>query len=278
MELREYIIARDESLMRLIPPGQAIFGSTPDEIKRAILLDKEGELFSLENECPQFCAFIPAYYFGVYAITNQQFARFLSSTRPSTAVLNVWNPWRERIRLPLRQSDDYVVTSGFERHPVTHVSWLGAQAYCLWAGLRLPTEIEWEKAARGTDGRIFPWGDQWASENLCWYGSHPETEDTVPADSFENGRSPYGIYQMAGNVEEWCADWYHPHIYEQYASNVLTPPSHGRERVVRGGNCFRRNKLEFRCAMRRGNKPAFANILLTGIRCAADGALSQASA
>jgi formylglycine-generating enzyme len=270
MALPEYFLARDESLMCLIPPGEAIFGSTRDEIKRAILLDKEGELFSLDNEMPQFRAFVPAYYFGLYAITNQQFARFLSNTRPSIAILDSWIPWRERVRAPGIQSADYVVTAGFERHPVTHVSWLGAQAYCLWAGLRLPTEIEWEKAARGVDGRIFPWGNQWSPERLCWYGSHPATEDTAPVDWFENGRSPYGIYQMAGNVEEWCADWYQPHVYEGYSSGILIPPSHGLERVVRGGNCFRRNRLEFRCAMRRGNKPAFANILLTGIRCACD--------
>jgi sulfatase modifying factor 1 len=73
---------------------------------------------------------------------------------------------------------------------------------------------------------------------------------------------------MAGNVEEWCADWYQPHAYAGYAKGVPAPPTHGSERVVRGGNCQRRNRLEFRCAMRRGNKPAFTNIVLTGIRCA----------
>jgi formylglycine-generating enzyme required for sulfatase activity len=96
MELSEYFIARDESVMRLIPPGKSIFGSSSDEIRRAILLDKDGALFSLRNEGPQFGAFVPAYYFGVYAVTNQQFARFLSSTRPSIAILSLWMPWRER--------------------------------------------------------------------------------------------------------------------------------------------------------------------------------------
>ncbi len=266
----ELFIARDESVMRLIPSGQSIFGSTSDEIQRAMFLDRDGELFSLENEGPQFRAFIPAYYVGVYAVTNQQFARILSSTRPSIAVLNLWIPWRERICGPGDEKGVYRVNRGFEGHPVANVSWFGAEAYCLWAGLRMPTEIEWEKAARGADGRIFPWGDRWSPESLRWHGTHLPTEDTAPVDWFESGSSPYGIYQMAGNVEEWCADWYQPHIYERYAAGVLTPPSHGRERVIRGGNCHRRNRLEFRCAMRRGNKPAFTNILLTGIRCASD--------
>ena len=254
--------------MRLIPSGESIFGSTLREIESAVLLDRDGELFSLENERPRFSAVVPAYYFAVYAVTNQQFARFLSSTRPSSALLNLWMPWREKISAPEGDKTTYGVAPGFEKHPAANVSWFGAQAYCHWAGLRLPTEIEWEKAARGADGRVFPWGDQWSPERLSWHGSHLETEETVPVDSFEGGSSPYGIYQMAGNVEEWCADWYQPHIYQRYGTGILDPPSHGCERVIRGGNCQRRNRLEFRCAMRRGNRPAFTNILLTGIRCA----------
>jgi formylglycine-generating enzyme required for sulfatase activity len=120
------------------------------------------------------------------------------------------------------------------------------------------------------DGRIFPWGDGWEAERLCWHGSHLESVDTVPVDSFENGCSPYGMVQIAGNVEEWCADWYHPRAYETYATGTLSSRQHGLERVIRGGNCRRRNRLEFRCAMRRGNRPAYVNTILTGIRCAAD--------
>jgi formylglycine-generating enzyme required for sulfatase activity len=174
----------------------------------------------------------------------------------------------ERIRPPDGENASYRVALGFQKHPVANVSWFGAQAYSVWAGLRLPTEMEWEKAARGADGQIFPWGNRWSPEKLRWHGSHLPTEDTAPVDSFENGSSPFGIFQMAGNVEEWCADWYQPHAYGGYAKGAPAPPTHGCERVVRGGNCQRRNRLEFRCAMRRGNKPAFTNIVLTGIRCA----------
>jgi formylglycine-generating enzyme required for sulfatase activity len=88
MELPEFFVAPDQSLMRLVPAGSSVFGSSPDEIESAIHLDRDGELFSLENESPQFVAFLPAYYIGVFAITNQQFVGFLSQTRPSGAVLN----------------------------------------------------------------------------------------------------------------------------------------------------------------------------------------------
>jgi formylglycine-generating enzyme required for sulfatase activity len=266
----EFVNPPDGSLMRLIPGGTARLGSTLDEIEYAVGLDKDSELFSLENEMPQFEALIPAYYLAVYAVSNQQFARFLSEVRPAIGVLNVWIPWRERLCLPEDESRPYLVVAGFERHPVTNVSWFGANAYCSWAGLRLPTEWEWEKAARGTDARIFPWGDYWSPDRLCWHGSHEESVDTVPVDCFESGCSPYGIFQMAGNIEEWCADWYQAHAYEAYTAGTLTPPRHGLERVIRGGNCRRRNRLEFRCAMRRGNRPAFVNTILTGIRCAVD--------
>ncbi|MFY9983756.1 MAG: SUMF1/EgtB/PvdO family nonheme iron enzyme [Chthoniobacterales bacterium] len=267
---QEEFIARDGSLMRLVPGGEAIFGSTPEEITYAGHLDRDGALFSLEKEKPQFRAFIRPYYIGVYAVTNQQFARFLSETRAPEPRLNVLFPWRERVQPPVDETSPYTVIPGFEDHPVANVSWFGAEAYCSWAKLRLPTELEWEKAARGTDGRIFPWGNEWSPEKLCWHGSHPDHLDTVSVNSFENGCSPYGLYQMAGNVEEWCADWNNPHAYRAYAKGDLGPPRHGFERAIRGGNCRRRNKLEFRCAMRRGNRPAFVNTVLTGIRCARD--------
>lgn len=241
-------------------------GSTPEQIEAAIAMDKDGPQFPLKHETPRFRAALPDFYIGVYAVTNEQFARFLSDARPSAADLQRWVSWLDQIVLD--PSGAYVTRAGFENHPAINVTWFGAEAYCQWAGLRLPTEIEWEKAARGDDGRVFPWGNEWDADRLCWWGSHDAKETTSAVDAFAQGCSPYGIYQMAGNVEEWCADSYQPNIYRRYATGDLRVPQTGIGKLVRGGNCLRKNKLEFRCAMRRANAPAFTNVLLTGIRCA----------
>ena len=256
--------------MRLIPEGNSTMGSTVEDIDAAIRMDQDGPLFSLLNETPQFIAFVPAFYLSVHAITNEQFARFLSETRPQHEQLQLWVSWIERIKVSGSRGEPYRADKGFENHPAINISWFGAEAYCRWAGLRLPREIEWEKAARGTDARGFPWGGEWNPERLCWWGSHDETKSTVPVDAFPEGCSPFGIFQMAGNVEEWCFDWYQRDIYVRYATGDLGPPRAGLGHVVRGGNCMRRNRLEFRCARRRGNTAAYANVILTGIRCASD--------
>jgi formylglycine-generating enzyme len=261
---------RDGSLMRLIAGGNFTMGSTPADVDAAVNMDHDGPLFSLLNETSRFIAFVPDFYLSTHAITNRQFARFLSETQPRAEKFGLWVSWLERIAVPASAGEPYRATDGFENHPAINVSWFGAEAYCRWAGLRLPTEIEWEKAARGVDARTFPWGVEWNPERLCWWGSHDETKTTVPVDDFPEGRSPYGIFQMAGNVEEWCVDWYQRDVYRGYAMGDLRMPRGGLGHVVRGGNCLRRNKLEFRCARRRGNTSAFANIILTGIRCACD--------
>jgi formylglycine-generating enzyme required for sulfatase activity len=120
----------------------------------------------------------------------------------------------------------------FADHPVTHVDWHQATAYAEWAGGRLPTEAEWEKAARGTDERMFPWpGETSDDEHLNF-----NAQATTAVGSFGAGASPYGLLDMAGNVEEWVADWHSPTYYAEAPAANPTGPETGLFRVVRGGS------------------------------------------
>ena len=265
-----FINPRDGSAMRLIPAGTFTMGSTEQDIENARSLDQDGPNFAL-HETPQFDLFVPSFYMSVFAVTNEQFARFLSERQPSPALFDLWVYSTAHIIKPDGKSGGYCVDRGFERHPVVHVTWFGAEAYCRWAKLRLSTEVEWEKAARGTDARLFPWGNEWHDDFLRWHcNSHPESEPTAEVDAYPEGRSPYGIFQMAGNVAEWCEDWYLPNAYHEHAAGNRRPPSSGGERVLRGGTCVQWHRLKFRCAMRQASTPAFANGDFTGIRCACD--------
>jgi len=262
---------KDGSVMRFIPRGEFIMGSTPADIEAAQNMDAEGPRFPLLDEAPQFRLFVPAFYMSVFDVTNEQFARFLSEMHPGRALFDLWVQTAERLLLPSHEGEPYRAVAGFERHPAVQITWFGAQAYCRWAGLRLPTEVEWEKAARGTDARLFPWGNEWHDDHLRWHGgTRGENETTAPVDAYPQGCSPWGICQMAGNVEEWCEDWYDPAAYKEHASGSRRSPHEGSQRVLRGGNCLRRNRLEFRCAMRRASAPIFANVRFTGIRAACD--------
>jgi formylglycine-generating enzyme required for sulfatase activity len=233
-------------------------------------MDEDGPSFAL-HETPQFELFVPSFYMSVFAVTNEQFARFLSERRPSSALFDLWVYSTAHIIKPECEDESYHVDHGFERHPAVHVTWFGAEAYCRWAKLRLPTEIEWEKAARGTDARLFPWGDQWHDDYLRWNrNNRPESEPTAAVDAYPEGRSPYGVFQMAGNVAEWCEDWFQPNAYTDHALGNRRPPPSGEEKVLRGGTCVQWHKLKFRCAMRQSSTPAFTNMDFTGIRCACD--------
>jgi len=199
--------------MVAIPAGSFIMGS--DKVDTEGIGVQLGMIRPLyQDEHPQRKLFLATFFIDRFEVTQAQYKVFTDQTGYRLPPV-----WKNGTFAP-----------GRENHPVAFVSWYDAQQYCKWAGKRLPTEAEWEKSARGPDGLEYPWGNTYEPDRANTGDS--ETNDTQPVGRFESGKSPYGVYDLIGNIGEWVEDWYRP-----YPGNSQTSPLFGdRLKVIRGGS------------------------------------------
>jgi formylglycine-generating enzyme len=246
---QEIIIGKDGAPLILIPPGPFLMGSN------------EG----LSNERPERMVTLKAYYIDQYEMTAGRYQKFVES-----AHRNLPPTW------------DGEMAESLGDLPAVGMSWTDAAAYCKWVGRRLPTEAEWEKAARGTDGRRFPWGHMQPFVDIANYNRGVWVSDAitlVPVHSGlagmsvrhglkEGGKSPYGLFHMAGNAAEWVADWYDREAYQKGPDVNPTGPSTGEKRVIRGGS-WADLPSGLRVTSRVSAEPEFEDRTI-GFRCAMD--------
>ena len=187
---------------------------------------------TLNDESPAHMVFLDSYLIDKYEVSNKEYGDFMKTKGHGAPAY--WDD--PRLNRP--------------NQPVVGISWYDARAYCEYRGKRLPTEAEWEKAARGPNGNLYPWGDDFDPAKVNYGKTH---DATMPVDSYPEGASYYGLYHMAGNVFEWVLDWYDPHYYSQLEPMVNpTGPAKpvwiggtgtyvdlltlGEKRVIRGGS------------------------------------------
>jgi formylglycine-generating enzyme required for sulfatase activity len=185
----------DGGLMVLVPAGSFLMGLPEDD------------LLAKEHEKPQRAVRLSAFWIDVYPVTNFRFGRFVEAggyDEPRWWTPEGWH-WRERARVRRPLLWEGAGWDGPEQ-PLAGVSWYEAEAYCRWAGKRLPTDAEWERAARGTDGRRYPWGNDWPGNEHANFDNR--VGRTTPVGLYPAGVSPCGCQDMAGNVNNWVADWY----------------------------------------------------------------------
>lgn len=263
---------------------------TVSEGEPAMIIIQAGEFLmgsdgQAADESPRRRVWLDTYRIDRNEVTNAQYALFAEVVRQQAAALhrqrNTLLP-EEVIRLELLEARNYrdprmVVYLGktspralptFRRpdHPVVGIKWEDADAYCQWRGARLPTEAEWEKAARGTDGRTYPWGDEPPTTQANVKGVGDGFEYTAPVGSYPNGRTPDKVEDMAGNVWEWVADWYQHDAYRTGEARNPTGPASGREHVLRGGS-WNDNPAMARAAARLHMFVDYRDITV-GFRCA----------
>ena len=230
---------KDNALMVLIPEGEFEMGSDQGD-----------------DEKPVHKVFVKAFYIDLYEVTNAQYKKFVD----------------EMNYKPIKHANDSKIN--MPDQPMVNVTWYDALEYCKWAGKRLPTEAEWEKASRGgLVGKLYPWGDTLFHDNANYYGVRGKDFWDTSAKVGDFPPNRYGLYDIAGNAQEWCADWYDAKYYSVSPKDNPTGAKPGNEVVTRGGSwgddITNSRESGLRVAKRRGLDPYDANPY-TGFRCAMD--------
>ncbi len=252
-KLEEITHPVDKSKMILIPKGEFIMGS---------------EAYSAEQ--PVQTIHLNKYYIDKYLVTNKQFQKFVEKTGYQTSaekngkgMVRIGRRWKEVEGASWKQPDGLSSIDGQDDHPVSQVSYKDAASYCKWAKKNLPTEAQWEKAARGPNGGMFPWGDSEPNDTMANFDNI--VGSTTPVTKYEKGKSFFSIHDMAGNVYQWCRDWYD--TGERKPKNP-TGPKTGEERVIKGGS-FVEGMESIRSSNRDRYEPSYSSFLF-GFRCACE--------
>ncbi|WP_455197974.1 formylglycine-generating enzyme family protein, partial [Kaarinaea lacus] len=279
----------------LVPAGEFIRGSNKeDDLAMRQQYGFPAPLYV--DEHPQKRIYLDAFKIDTYEVTNRQYKAYINDARqmlPHAWMSNGYAITREqldmldieklrklatdvfRVDRDTRQMDKPALLAAIiemqsiqDDLPVTGVNWFGAKDFCEWRNSRLPTEAEWEKAARGADGLEYPWGNQW-DPKITNTGDDGEWEEGIaPVGSYKDNRSPYGAYDMAGNVWEWVADWYEPYEGSTYKTDAFGK----HNRVLRGGGGGVGHyaiSYFFRGATRQFSEPEMESEDV-GFRCASD--------
>jgi eukaryotic-like serine/threonine-protein kinase len=209
---------KDGMTMVYVPAGEFLMGSTDADI--ALVLQSCPDC-NFDDEKPQHTVSLDAFWIDRTDVTNAMYAQCVIAgmCKPPSDTRSYTRP-------------NYYRNTQYGRYPVVYVSWNDANIYCIWAGRHLPTEAQWEKAARGTNGQVYPWVNQVPSQALANFNG----DDTTEVGQYPSGASPYGALDMAGNVWQWVADWY---AYDYYVNSpVQNPigPASSSARVLRGGS------------------------------------------
>jgi formylglycine-generating enzyme required for sulfatase activity len=243
----------DGMLLLYVPAGNFTMGDSADHAESECIRVSDSNQcipdidISFTDEAPAHTVYLDAFWIDQTEVTNAMFFRCVQAGKCASN------------------------GAGNDNYPVVNVSWSDASAYCVWAERRLPTEAEWEKAARGTDGRTFPWGNDAPScslANFAFSSTKKCAGGVATVGSFPAGASPYGALDMAGNVWEWVADWFAPGYPSADPVSNPTGPATGTKKVVRGGSNW--NPAGFMTTTGRGGVDPNSPNSVRGFRCAAN--------